>query len=241
MSDKRNEIMEEQRKAREEFIKLKKMQQGELEPQPKPSEIAIAPKTFKEKLSNFWYHFKVHTIIISFVVVTIALCITQCANRPKYDLEVLYFAHKTAIDAQTQAIGEYFEKFAEDVNGDGQVNVKVINCSLSDSEKDPSRFTVFSKVQAVLAAEETVSVYIVDTKAIEYFENAFEVSIFKEQPTRLGDSFYKQTAVGGLKLPEDLSVGVRVINGTTFEKSEEAIEANKMGEKVIEKIKKQGD
>ncbi len=241
MSDKRNEIMEEQRRAREEYIKLKKMQQGELEPQAKPSEVAISPKTFKEKLNNFWYHYKIHTFLIGFLIAILVVSITQCARRPKYDLEILYFAYKPAVDAQTQAIGEYFEKFAADVDGDGQVNVNVINCSVTDNDKDPTRITLFSKVQAILAAEETVSVYVVDDKAIEYFDNALEFSIFTEKPIALGDEFYKQTAVGDYTLPDGLSVGLRVIEGTTFEKNEKAIKANKAGQNFIERIKKQGD
>ncbi len=241
MNDKRNEIMEEQRKAREEFIKLKKMQQGELQPQAKPSEVAIVPKTFKEKLNNFWYHYKVHTIIIFFVITTLALCITQCARRPKYDFEILYFAYKPAIDAQTQAIGDYFENFAEDINDDGQVNINVINCSVGDSNKDTTRFTIFSKIQAILASEETVSVYVVDQKAIKYFDDALDISIFTQTPTPLGDEFYKKTTIANNTLPDDLSVGLRVIEGTTFESSQKAKEAYKVGEKIIEKIKKQGD
>lgn len=240
MSDKRNEIMEEQRKAREEYIKLKKMQQGELQPQAKPSELAVTPKTFKEKLNNFWYHYKIHTILASFLIVVLAVSVTQCARRPKYDLEILYFAYKPAIDAQTLSMGDYFQKFAEDVNGDGEVNINVINCSVNDSNKDPSRFTMFSKVQAILASEETVSVYVVDQKAMEYFDDALDISIFKEKPTPLGDEFYEKTAIANYTLPKDLSVGLRAIKGTTFENKEKAVQAHKAGEKFIEKIKKQG-
>ncbi len=241
MSEKRNEIMEEQRRARAEYIKLKKMQQGELAPEAKPSEVAVAPKTFREKLVNFWYHYKIHTILTSFIIAVLAISITQCATRPKYDFEIMYFAHKTALDQQTQAIGDYFEKFAEDINGDGIVNIKVINCSVNDSKKDPSRFTVFSKVQAIIAAEEAVSVYVVDEKAIKYFDDAFDISIFTEKPIPLGDDFYEKTNIGDYTLPEDLSVGFRIIEGTTFEDSEKAVQANKAGKKLIEKIEKQGD
>lgn len=241
MSEKRNEIMEEQRRAREEYIKLKKMQQGELAPQAKPSEVAVAPKTFREKLVNFWYHYKIHTILVSFIIVVLAMSITQCATRPKYDFEIMYFAHKTALDSQTQAIGDYFEKFAEDINGDGKVNIKVINCSINDSQKDPSRFTIFSKIQAIIAAEENVSVYVVDEKAIKYFDDALDISIFTEKPTPLGNDFYEKTAVGDYFLPEGLSVGLRIIEGTTFENKENAVSAHKAGEKFMEKFKKQGD
>ncbi|MBQ4119399.1 MAG: hypothetical protein IJD45_03315 [Clostridia bacterium] len=241
MSEKRNEIMEEQRRAREEYIKLKKMQQGELQPQAKPSELAVTPKTFREKLNNFWYHYKIHTILAGFLIAVLAVSVTQCATRPKYDFGVLYFAYETALDTQTQAIADYFEKFAEDINGDGEVNINVINCSVNDSNKDPSRFTMFSKIQAILASEETVSVYVVDQKAIQYFDDALDISIFTEKPTPLGDEFYKKTAIANYTLPKDLSVGLRAIKGTTFEESEKAMQAHKAGEKFIEKIKKQGN
>ena len=38
-----NEILEEQRRARQEFSELKKMQNGEMAAPPKPSEVAIVP------------------------------------------------------------------------------------------------------------------------------------------------------------------------------------------------------
>ena len=241
MSEKRNEIMEEQRRAREEYIKLKKMQQGELAPEAKPSEVAVAPKTFGEKAANFWYHYKLHTIFTAFLIMVLAICITQCATRTKYDFGVMYFAYETALDTQTQAIADYFEQFAEDVNGDGEVNIQVINCSVTDSDKDPSRFTIFSKVQAVLAAEENVSVYVVDEKAMEYFDNALNTSIFTEEPMPLNEAFYKKTTVGEFSLPKGLSIGLRTIKGTTFEENENAVTAHKAGEKFMEKFKKQGD
>ena len=39
MVDNKNEILEEQRRAREEFLELKKMQSGEMKAPPKPSEV----------------------------------------------------------------------------------------------------------------------------------------------------------------------------------------------------------
>ena len=57
MSDKnKNEIIEEQRRAREEFLRLKRMQSGEIKADPKPSEVALLPKTPKEKIANCLYN-----------------------------------------------------------------------------------------------------------------------------------------------------------------------------------------
>ena len=57
---KTNEILEAQRKARQDFLDLKKMQSGEITPPPKPSEEAVLPKTGKDKAKNFWFHYKWH-------------------------------------------------------------------------------------------------------------------------------------------------------------------------------------
>ena len=51
-----NEIIQEQRKARKAFLELKKMQNGEMDAGPKPSDVAIVPKTFWEKFKHFWYY-----------------------------------------------------------------------------------------------------------------------------------------------------------------------------------------
>ena len=55
MADKRNDIVEEQRKARQEFLKLKQMQNRDIEPEAKPSEIGIIPTTPTEKCQNFCF------------------------------------------------------------------------------------------------------------------------------------------------------------------------------------------
>lgn len=241
MSEKRNEIMEEQRKAREEFLRLKKMQRGEIEPEAKPSEVAVVPNTFSEKTKNFWYHYKLHTLLTAFIVIVLAITITQCATREKYDLEVMYFAYTPAIDVEMDKVEQYLEGFTTDVDGDGEVNVKVINCSVSDNNKDVSNVTMLSKVQSILAAEKSVVVYIVDDKALEYFEKAFDFNIFAAGPYALDEKFYKATEIEGIRLPEGLSIGVRIVKGTTFEGDDEAITAFTEGQKLIEKIKKQSD
>ena len=239
MAEKRNDIIEEQRKAREEFLKLKKMQQGELKPQAKPSEIAVVPKTFGEKAANFWFHYKIHTLLTIFMVILLSVGITQCATRESYDFEIMYFTYTPAVDVEIDKVEEYFETLATDADGDGKINVLVKNCSVTDSNKDASRTLTFSKIQSIMVADYSVVLYVVDQKAIDYFNNALDYSIFVEEPTPLGADFYKATEIGGTRLPDGLKVGLRIIKGTQFEGKDEADRAFEAGKQVLEKIKKQ--
>ncbi len=236
MSEKHNDIIEEQRRAREEFLKLKKMQQGELEPEAKPSEIALKPVTFKEKLQNYWYHFKFQTIFVVLLAGVMAILVNQCATREKFDFSVLYFTYTPAMDSQLDSAEKYFENFATDVDGDGEVNIQIINCSVSEDNRDAGRNTMFTKVQAVLIANPEVVLYMVDDKAIEYFDNAFDTDLFVEEPIMLTKDFYKSIDIEN-SLPEGLKLGVRVIDDTALEKNKTAIKTFEESKRVYEKIK----
>ena len=240
MANKRNDIVEEQRRARQEFLKLKQMQNGEIEPEAKPSEIAVMPTTFGEKLKNYWYHYKFHTIMAAFVAFLIAFVSVQCATREKYDISIMYFSYTPAAPAQITRAEAYFEKIAEDVDGNGEVNVKVMDCSFNSELRDMQyKHAAFSKVQAVLSAEASTVLYLVDAPAREYFDNALEMNIFKGDLIKMGDAFYKETAKENLTFPKDLTLGLRVIEGTAFAGKEEAEKAFASAEKLYEKVKKQ--
>ena len=128
--NKRNEILEEQRRAREEFLKLKQMQNGEIEPPKKPSELSVNPQTIDEKAQNFWFHYKWHTIGAIFLVVVLTILTVQMITRTKYDMEIVLFSYSPVLDTYSEAIGDYFEEYATDLNGDGEVNIQIINCSI---------------------------------------------------------------------------------------------------------------
>ena len=239
MSRNKNDIIEEQRKAREEFLSLKKMQQGEIEPEAKPSEFVLKPKTFSGKLQNFWYHFKFQTILTLMFAVIIAIVVAQCSTRERFDFSVLYFTYTPTMDAQLDSVEKYFEKYATDIDGNGEVNIQVVNCSVSDSNRDAGRNTMFAKVQSILVAEHSTVLYIIDDKAQQYFDNAFDYSIFVEEPFKLGEEFYEQAIDEKLPLPKDLMLGLRIIKNTGFEGNEEAEKTFLESQKVLEKIKQQ--
>jgi len=225
MSDKKtNDIIEEQRKARAEFLKLKQMQKGELAPEPKPSEIAYKPKTFKEKVANFWFQYKVHTIVTVLVVAVLAVCIAQCASRVESDLEIVYFSYNTVLDQQLDGMADYFEKYAQDINGDGKVNVTILNCGYSENNNNYQyRNTMIQKLQAALVANEKALLFITDEESIKYFDNISGAEdMFEGEPYLLGERFYKETASKDFgELPKGLQISCRNISGKAIEKNKD--------------------
>lgn len=222
---KKNEILEEQRRAREEFLKLKKMQKGELKAEPNPSEIALVPKTFKEKCENFWFQYKWHVIGITAAVTALVLLVAQCMSVPNYDFSVVYFTYTPAVDQQTALIADYFEKYGEDINGDGKVQVQVLNCSFPNEPSDIQyRNVQLQKLQAYIAGEYKAMLYITDEESIKYFDNIDDnESIFEGAPLELSEEFYKNTTLPEFgELPKGLTLSCRRIKDTILKDNDTA-------------------
>lgn len=241
MSEKEtNEILEEQRRARQEFLELKKMQSGEMEAPPKPSEVAIVPKTPKEKWDNFWFQYKWYVVAITAVTVVLAVLITQCATRTKYDMEVVYFTYTAALDEQTNAVAKYIAGYAEDVNGDGEINIQVVNCSFNGKSGDTQyRYTMMTKLQAMIAGDQNAMLFITDEDSYKYLADLSNGDgLFDGEPFMLGEEFYKATETDSYgKLPEGLRIACRRVSDTVLESKKGSADAHANAEKTLEAIK----
>lgn len=237
---KKNDIIEDQRRARQEFINLKKMQQGEMYAGPKPSETATVLKTPKDKFLNFWHYSKWYVLGVIASIVLIVFMVAQCATKPVYDMKVVYFTYTPALDDQTTSISDYLKKYCEDVNGDGEVNIQIINCSVSNESNNINiRNAAYQKLQAVIVAEESAMLFITDSKSATYFDNmSSETKFFDSNTAVLTEEFYAATESEAFgKLPEGLSISCRNIGGTIMDKKDEASKYYDAAQNIINSIK----
>ncbi len=237
----RNETLEQQRKAREDFLALKKMQQGELYAGPKPSEVAVMPKTPAEKLKNIWFHDKWVILGTLALIVIIAVCVAQCASRPKYDLNAVVFAYNIVGDEDCKLIGEYLSEHCEDINGDGEVKINVINCSYTEGSSDTQYvYSSNTKLQAILSTDSSALLYITDKDSYEYLSSISENPLFEGEPLVFGEKFYEACNADDLfMLPEGLQISCRAIGGTVIEDDKKISSYYEQSKKILEEISKQ--
>lgn len=240
MSDK-NDILDEQRRAREEFIKLKKMQSGEIEAGPKPSEIAIVPKTVEQKLSNIWFHFKWQIVGVVFFGIVMAILISQCANRPKYDMKAVIYAHNMVSNVNEEKIAEYLEYYGTDINGDGVVDIQVINCSFNKKNKNVQYETIMSqKLASIIATDGSALLFITDSEGYDYLNGiSKKTSMFEGEAVALDEEFYEKTRVDNelSYVPEGLQISCRNIDGKAIAEDKSIKVYFEESMKIIEKIK----
>ncbi|MBR5923548.1 MAG: hypothetical protein IKZ59_07125 [Clostridia bacterium] len=246
MSDKKkvdSDTLSQQRKAREEFLELKRIQSGEISAPPPPSAEAVEPKTAEEKAKNFWYYYRWAVLAVVFIAIIIAICVKQCVSKIKYDVRVVVYTSSPVSDEDCGRMEKYFEKYCDDVNGNGSVDVQVINCSYSEKGNRNTIITNNTKVQSIIAAEYDVVLFITDKNTYDYLNSISNTGELLEKncSIQLDDEFYKECDGDSddlFEIPKDLTVSRRIIDGTTFEKNKKAVTHYKAAGEMIEKMKK---
>ena len=241
MAEKKNQdsgTISQQRKAREEFLELKRMQSGEVPAPPPPSAESITPKTFREKSQNFWFYNRFIVIGIIFLAIVLTVGIKQCASRKDYDLSVILYTSTQITDKQSEKMSEYFSKFCDDVNKDGEVLISVVNCSYTDGGNRQVAQASDTKLQAILVSEPEAMLFIVDAKTLERLNSSPATTpLFSDKGIMLGESFYNATKNElGSKAPEGLRIIRRNILDTTMQNNKDAARCYKAAGKLLNKV-----
>ncbi len=240
MDNKKSDTIEQQKKARKEFLELKKMQSGEVAPPPKPSEVAVLPKTVSEKAKNFWFHYKTATIISLFLCAVIAFCVAQCAAKPHYDVTAVVYTNNYYTGVHTAVFEEYLKQYAADYNGDGEVLVQVIDCSYDKAERyDHDYITAAAnKLQATVAGEADVQLYITDANTAAHLnEMAKDFDSFFIDSALIDPSLNELASAAGVQLPESLTIGCRIVAGTQIEGHADVEMYAAQAKEVLDKIR----
>ena len=93
----------------------------ELRPDPKPE----GPKKPKDKLSNFWYHYKWVVIVGVIAAVFLTIVIGQILTRDDPDYLVVLATEEMVADGWADLLGEEMASYGRDLDGDGKVEVTV--------------------------------------------------------------------------------------------------------------------
>lgn len=214
-----SDTLRQRKFAQEEFLKLKKMQSGELDAGPKPSE-TVTPLSFRDKIANIWYHDKFAIMIIGIIIAAIALLCVQCATKTEYDATIVIFTHDQTGDNNCAKMAEYIKPYCEDINGDGEINVRYINSSFDESQGNTEfNYTTRASTSTLLAEDETALLFITDEGSYEELMGmSKKVKLFEGEPLKFDDDFYEFCVdeSGFFDTPEELQISCRTIKGTAI-------------------------
>lgn len=242
------DFFEERRRRQQDLIAVKKARQN-IEALPPEENKEIVPVTVADKAKNFWFYNKFFVIFGTMLAIVLAIVISQCATREKYDAQVLLFAYNAFTDEQISTLEYQLEQYYEDLDGNGETNIQIIDCSYAKSDQyNPYQSTVSTKLTANIASNSEAMLYIVDEESAKYLDGLFEGGFFAEQtlegtvtktvpiPKSMYTAVEKRTN-GMFTLPENLLIGRRLAGEDTIVGKDKNVKAKtEAADKALAKI-----
>lgn len=100
----------------------------------KKTEETAAPRTWRQRWENYWYHHKWSTAVVAFLVLVAVIFTAQALSRNDPDYTILVATEK---DHSTYTLGpleQLLESYGRDLDGDGEVEVRLATCNLGANE-----------------------------------------------------------------------------------------------------------
>lgn len=122
----------------------------------------MTKEKFKKKWENYWFYYKIHTIVAVVLILIVALLVKQCSDRVNPDITVMIVSRTVNLsDAQTASIQNMLDKYTTDINGDGR---RVAECDcyyFGDAQNAQMNYALQAKLIANVSDAERV-LYITD-------------------------------------------------------------------------------
>jgi len=247
MSDKNHDKIRRDRiKSQHDLIELKKMQQGQLPIPQKPSEVVA--ESFKEKNENFWFYNKYKVLAIIIVAAILAITIRQCINKEKYDCTVVLSMKQYVSETAISAMEQQLELYCDDYDGNGEVNVMIIDCAYDADSYDQQLIMAKStKYQVQFTSPESV-LFIIDQASFNSFDELMEGGLMDDsiglpdcdgkaldlKGTALDQAVLEAT--GGNFISEDYYIVKRKIEGSAISNKKSVKEYNQQATEIITKM-----
>ncbi len=218
-----------------------------------PSELAPPPpikkpQGFREKLENFWYHYKPHTIACILLLLFGGWLLYQTLTDNPADYNVVLVTELPLYPEEEQAFKEFMATYGEDLDGDGQVEVGLENLTpsyydelaptvgRSDNDKLLAHLSTGERMLFVFDAPSYDGfMETVDGVAEEGYEFLAELPV--SSPDYNAEEHYwnwhvvQESTAAFAKLPNDLRFGVRTAVGTAS--NEQAVKDHQDGKALL--------
>ena len=203
------------------------------------------PKLYKayKWVENQWYHNKPGILCTAFFSFVIIFGLAQCVSKVEPDYKIILCANKYLTSDVRAAVEIYFKDFAEDVNGDGEVTVHIMDCTKgSDNDQyNANMTTLMSELQMgeaiLIIADEYYYDYLTQNGNIfdtdENFDQKDSMAL-KLHETEF-DKFIDNVYDGFVT--EDMMLYKRLTDGTDSGSGKKTLAAKENSEALLKKFK----
>lgn len=208
------ERAEYEKNLQDKKIELVKLRQGVIESSDVVKEVHEEPQklTLGQKISGVWYRSKWLIIFIVVVAAAFAYIIYDSATAVQPDFTVLAISDGTALYYRTVELEEFIESFADDINGDGKVNVMIYNISTDYSDATMASSNQVQLMSQLMTGENVIVVSdneeLPDFEFIDFRERFPDDERITERGFLLSSPLAKEK-LKWEAMPDSLFIGIR--------------------------------
>lgn len=131
----------------------------------------------KKTWSNYyWFYYKWHIFFIALFGLAIIICTAQCAARVTPDCYVLFNSNIFISDQELNSTADELEKYIDDINGDGKIEITAINCTYPKGNE--TRKAQVNQQAVLQMQSDNTHIWVVDEKGIELYLQNDDIDIF---------------------------------------------------------------
>jgi|LSQX01.1.fsa_nt_gb hypothetical protein len=125
-------------------------------------------KINKAEIENFWYYYKVHTIVAIFIAFILIMTLKDCANRIEPDVSIAYIGGNYIGYEAVEDIKSSLSDIITDINGDEKSEVSLQILNISGDSKSEEEIAMQQRAMLLFAAGE-VELLIVDKEQFQRY------------------------------------------------------------------------
>lgn len=190
----------------------------------------------RKKIDNFWYYYKIHVLVVVFILFVASVFIKDIVTKVDYDYSVAFVTEEMMTNEEISSIQSVFEREAEDLNGDGEIHVEVQNYTIPQGDSaDPQLVAAGQTKLTVEIQEGTSMIFFLSPGCYESYKDSGVLPADESEYIKFSDCTGYEEA-GSPKELGDLMGALRLVEDTKLKKDQNKMDYYEANKELFEKF-----
>ena len=190
----------------------------------------------RKKIDNFWYYYKIHVLVVVFILFVAGVFIKDIVTKVDYDYSVAFVTEEMMTEEEISSIQSVFEREAEDLNGDGEIHVEVQNYTIPQGDSaDPQLVAAGQTKLTVDIQDGTSMIFFLSPGCYESYKDSGVLPADESEYIKFSDCTGYEEA-GSPKELGDLMGALRLVEDTKLKKDQNKMDYYEANKELFEKF-----
>ncbi len=190
----------------------------------------------RKKIDNFWYYYKIHVLVVVFILFVASVFIKDIVTKVDYDYSLAFVTEEMMTNEEISSIQSVFEREAEDLNGDGEIHVEVQNYTIPQGDSaDPQLVAAGQTKLTVDIQDGTSMIFFLSPGCYESYKDSGVLPADESEYIKFSDCTGYEEA-GSPKELGDLMGALRLVEDTKLKKDQNKMDYYEANKELFEKF-----